>query len=263
MKVTTAVICLIVSVILTGCAGSVLNADGSPSIVYEHSGVAAEDAWKNLNLQKYISLWQEETSYEEEGDVFSIGYAANRIASITQDYKWAKEAVKTLAEAKEQLPNFALATAWLGSSHALVARDFPIQGAWQIIPGPGFVRLYHVWRARSLLNQAVEQDQKNPVVRLIRAATLSAMPGILVDHQIAKDDFILLDTWNNDAGLNPEYRDILQSNDWKSSFYLLYAESYLNEGETKQALEYFTKLEKSGPTPELRNLALWKKSQIK
>ena len=255
------IVILCISIIIAGCATKVVDDDGRPSIIYVDKGINAVDAWNNVRLKKSRALWVEES--DNDGDVFSAGFAAYRIASITGDFKWSKEAIRLLTIAKEQLPNFALATAWLGSSHSLAARDFPVQGAWQIIPGPGFIRIYHVWRAESLLNEAVEQDEKNPAVRLIRAATINAMPAILVDHEVAEDDFRLLAKWANDPSLNPDYFDVLLSNDWLSSFYLFYAEKLSEDGESKRSLAYLKKLEKIAPTTELRNLALWKISKKK
>lgn len=198
---------------VTACAP--LNAtDGTPRVEM----AASED---DARLTEALRLWAQEN--DEMGDAFTAGKAAYDIASVTHDPKWARAASRKLGEAREVLPGFAQATAWQGSAQSLIARDYPLQGAWQALPGPGFVRIYHVKRAEALLNAAVDEAPNDPVVRLLRAATMIQMPGVLTDHAVAQADFALLAAWEADPAQNPDYAMILTSDDWRRAFHDAYA----------------------------------------
>ena len=194
---------------LTACSPAT-TADGEVVVKMD----AAPEA--EAELKEALRIWMEESA--EGGDAFSAGKAAYDIASATRDPRWAWEANRLLAEARETLPGFAQATAWQGSAQGLIARDYPIQGIWQVLPGPGYARIYHVRRAVALMNSAVEEAPRDPVVRLVRAATVSRMPGFLVDHGVAKRDFKILAEWEADPSLNPDHAEILTSDDWRESF---------------------------------------------
>ena len=141
-------------------------------------------------LEALYHLWFEEKG--KNGDQFTAGKAAYDIARLTGDLEWSAQAIELLNKAREEMPQFSLATAYLGAAHALKARDFPLRGLWQVLPGPGFLRMYHVRKAETLLNEAFAKDSTNPIVCLLRASTIINMPSILVSHDTALDDFELL-----------------------------------------------------------------------
>ena len=114
----------------------------------------AEQAWRAETITEHEALWNEESG--PDGDPFSAGLAAFNLASATRDPAWSNAAIDAFDKVIENDPGFALARAWRGSAHALMARDYPVKGLWQIIPGPGFVRLYHVKAAFSDLDSAVD-----------------------------------------------------------------------------------------------------------
>ena len=184
-------------------------------------------------------LWDEES--EANGDPYIAGKAAYDIAQLTGEPQWSKQATDLLSEARAHNPQFALATAYLGSAYALRARDFPLRGLWQVIPGPGFVRMYYVFRAEALLNEAVEQDPQNPITRLIRAATVINMPGIFVSHDTALADFALLAEWEQNPNANPPHADVLTSDEWLREFYDSYIETLIEQGEDARAATYKAK----------------------
>lgn len=192
----------------------VVSPDGLPRI---HFTASRDDA----RLSAAMRLWSEESG--EMGDAFTAGRAAYDIATVTHDPKWAHEASRRFGEAREVLPGFAQATAWHGSAHSLIARDYPVQGAWQVLPGPGFARIYHVKRAEALLDAAVADSPDDPVVRLLRAATISQMPGLLTDHGVAMQDFALLARWEANPAQNPDHVAILTSAEWRREFLDAYA----------------------------------------
>jgi hypothetical protein len=226
-------------VLLTSCSSTVTGSDGE--LLISMPEVQDDKSFDRVRLDEAIRLWEAESG--ELGDSFSAGKAAYDIASVTHDPKWANEAIDRLAEAREVLPDFAQATAYQGSAHALVARDFPLQGIWMLLPGPGFVRIWYVKRAEELLNKAVEQNGDDPVVRLFRAATMSSMPQILLtDGGVADTDFALLERWEADPKLNSEYEDILNSDKWRKAFYEAYAEQLSENQREDEAENYRTKL---------------------
>lgn len=208
------------------------DADGTPRIT---PGAATEVSVSSdaHRLNSARVLWAEESG--ADGDPFTAAKAAYDIAAVTKDPKWAHTAGERFTIARQEMPGFAQATAWHGSAHALIARDFPIQGAWQALPGPGFVRIYHVKRAQSLLDEAVAQDEHDPVVRLVRAATVIGMPSVLVDHSVAWSDFQTLAEWESNPGLNPTYAVVLQNDEWRRGFWAAYADALAGDGQLQAA----------------------------
>ena len=216
---------------VTGCS-PVADADGNPRI----NAVAKDQP----RLTQARVLWSEE--HGEFGDPFTAGKAAYDIAQLTHDPKWAREAISQLEKARDDMPNFPSAVAYLGSSHSLMARDFPLKGAWQALPGPGFVRIYHVERANALLSEAVEIDPTDPIARLIRAATVINMPDVLADHELALADFDQLAKWEANPDLNPKHADVLRSAKWRGDFYNSYVQVLTEQGKAEQAATYQQKL---------------------
>ena len=190
-------------------------------------------------LETAQTLWAEEGN--ANGDPYTAGKAAYDIAQLTGEAQWSKRATDFLSEARNQNPQFSLATAYLGSAYALRARDFPLRGLWQVIPGPGFVRMYYVFRAEALLNDAVEQDPQNPITRLIRAATVINMPSIFVSHETALADFALLAEWEQNPNANAAHADVLTSDEWLREFYDNYIETLIEQGEDARAATYKAK----------------------
>jgi len=206
---------------MISCA-PVTTADGTPRI---HINMSKDDA----RLSEAVRLWSEESG--ATGDAFTAGKAAYDIADVTNDPKWARVASRRLAEARKALPGFAQATAWQGAAQALIARDYPLRGAWQALPGPGFVRIYHVKRAEALLNEAVAEAPGDPVVRLLRAATISSLPRALTERDTAMQDFALLAQWEADPDSNPGYAAILASRDWRRAFHDAHAQAGNAQGD--------------------------------
>ena len=226
---------VVYSLTVTGCS-PVIDANGALRI----NEATSHNATDLNSLDQARALWSEENG--EYGDPFTAGKAAYDIARLTHDPKWANEAIARLELAREAMPNFPAATAYLGSAHALMARDFPVQGAWQVLPGPGFVRIYHVKRAETLLSEAIEIDPSDPVARLIRAATVIRMPSILADHDLALADFEQLAAWEANPQANAKHADVLRSAKWRGDFYRAYAAALAEQGKTEQAVHYQQKL---------------------
>ena len=114
-----------------------------------------------------------------------------------------------------------------------MARDYPLQGVWQVLPGPGIARIYHVKRAECLLNYAVVQAPKDPVVRLLRAVTVSQMPKFFVNHGVVMQDLLILAKWEADPSLNPDYISVLTSNCWRREVFDAYALAMSAQGDAQ------------------------------
>ncbi len=104
------------------------------------------------------------------------------------------------------------------------------------------MRIYHVERAEALLSEAVAIDPTDPVARLIRAATVINMPGVLADHDLALSDFNQLAKWDANPELNPKHADVLRSKKWRGDFYSAYAEVLRAQGKPELAATYQQKL---------------------
>jgi len=216
----------------------------------------APQGWNKQRLAHARALWIAESF--DDGDSFSAGIAAYEMASVLHDPKWARVAIDRLKISTTQLPKFSQAYAWLGSAHALMARDYPVQGAWQVLPGPGFVRIYHVKTAQVKLNVAVELDPEDPVSRLIRASTFVSMPALFVSHETAMQDFAQLEIWARQPDINPGYQDVLRSAKWRMDFYRLYAGALQENKEIQKAKYYWALLAAEAETQELKELGNWK-----
>lgn len=215
----------------------------------------AEAAFKAHLIATYGQIWEEENG--DEGDKFSAGLSAWKLASITEDSAWSNAAINAFTAALKAQPDMPLLKAWLGSSHALMARDFPIQGWWQIIPGPGFVRLYHVKKSFSYLDEAVGMTPKDPIVRLIRGSTYLGMPSIFGGHKEGNADFELLEQWLENPQRNPEFADLLTAQTWLQEYYFSCARAMANVGRDEEALRCWRKLYQIAIDPNLKELAKW------
>ncbi|WP_068089065.1 hypothetical protein [Polycladidibacter stylochi] len=234
-----------------------------PELVVTVQKDSAEDAiqrWNQRRLREATYLWREENS--SEGDTFTAGLAAYRIGSITHDPLWVAFAKDKLLEATETLSQFAQARAWLGSAHALIARDYPIQGYWQVFPGIGFARIYNVLQANKYLDEAVALDEFDPISRLIRASTLSAMPDIFVSKESVGNDMRLLLSWVEDPSSNPKYKQVLQYETFRDEFYLAYAQWLEARGDKAAAKNAWDKLSRRAGIKEIKEFARWKATSL-
>ena len=215
----------------------------------------AEQAWRAEEIAEHQPIWNTESG--PDGDPFSAGMAAYHLASATFDPSWSSKAIDAFDKALENNPGFALARAWRGSAHALMARDYPLQGLWQIAPGPGFVRLYHVKAAFSNLDAAVEAAPGDPVIRLVRASTYLSMPSIFGGGEEGLADFDKLRTWTGDPDRNRDYADVLRSREWREQYHLSRARAMVAAGELEDAARSWQRLADVADNPFLQELAKW------
>ena len=215
----------------------------------------AEQAWRAEAIAEHEPIWREESG--PDGDAFAAGLAAYHLASATFDPAWSNQAIDAFDRALEANPGFALARAWRGSAHALLARDYPVRGLWQMVPGPGFIRLYHVKVAFSDLDSAVEATPDDPLVRLIRASTYLAMPSVFGSDDEGLEDFDKLRAWTRDPDSNPGYADILRSRSWREEYFLARSRAMGEAGRSTDAARSWQRLSEETDDPTLQKLAKW------
>ena len=215
----------------------------------------AEQAWRAREVDEHEPIWREESG--PGGDPFAAGLAAYHLASVTFDSKWSNAAVEAFDKVLEHRPDFTLARAWRGSAHALVARDYPVQGLLQILPGPGFVRLYHVKAALSDLDAAVGASPRDPVIRLIRGSTYLGMPPVFggIDEGLA--DFDTLHAWTLDPKSNSDHEEVLRSRGWRESYFLARSRAMAKVGRDEDAARSWMRLAEVTEEPVLLELAKW------
>jgi tetratricopeptide (TPR) repeat protein len=179
----------------------------------------AKDKKNNHILREHIDLWKQ-VQKNVNNELFSAAFIAYQIGFASEEADWSLLSIKLFDEFLQDNPEFALARAWRGSAHAIYARNYPIRGGWQIAPGPGFVRFYHIWMAFSDLDAAVEAMPTDPVVRLVRASTYIGMPEIFGGNEIGIKDFMILERWTHNPDENPENADLLKSSEWRTQYFL-------------------------------------------
>ena len=219
------------------------------------SAETAEQAWRAGRIAEYEPIWNEEAG--PGGDPFAAGLAAFNLASATRDPAWSNAAIDAFDTALANDPELTLARAWRGSAHALMARDYPVKGLWQIVPGPGFVRLYHVKAAFSDLDAAVGAAPGDPVVRLIRGSTYLGMPPVFGGGEEGLADFEKLRAWTRDPDSNPDYADVLRTRGWREQYHLSRSRAMEAIGANEDAARSWRQLSEATDDPILQELAKW------
>ena len=241
--------------LITGCASGAPEIASVASVGEIDSLEKAEQAWRAGRIAQFEPIWNEENG--PDGDPFSAGLAAWHLASVTEDPAWSDAAIDAFDDVLDRMPDFTLARAWRGAAHALAARDYPIQGFLQIVPGPGFVRLYHVRAAFSNLDEAVDAAPRDPVVRLVRGSTYLGLPSIFGGAEEGLADFELLHGWARDPESNPDHAEVLRSGAWRESYYLSRSRAMEKVGRNEDAARSWMQLAEATEDPVLKELAKW------
>ena len=241
--------------LITGCTPAAPVVKPVAPVEEIDSLETAERAWRAREIREHQRIWEEESG--PDGDPFTAGLAAFRLASVTEDPAWSNAAIGAFDEVLESNPDLTLARAWRGSAHALAARDYPVQGLLQIVPGPGFVRLHHVGASTADLEAAVDAAPRDPVVRLIRASTWVGMPSFFGKRDRGLADFAELQGWASDPQGNPDHADVLRSKSWRESYYLSRSRAMEKAGRDEDAARSWAALAGTTGDPLLLELAKW------
>lgn len=234
-----------------GCVSSDLTIPQYDVAAEITSVESARTALRAARTSEYQEAWEDEALDPE-----TRALVAFRIAQETGDPAWSSDAVERFENLVEQDGADATALVYLGASHALVARDYPIQGVLQVIPGPGFVRLYHVNQAFKYLDDAIAQDDMNPVARLVRAATSVGLTSFGGDEQ-GLADFELLMQWSRNPQLNPEHQNVIASDVFQSELWLAYAGALERLDRNQEAKAAWRRVEQLSADPLVQELASW------
>ncbi|MGQ4810360.1 hypothetical protein NKDENANG_03818 [Candidatus Entotheonellaceae bacterium PAL068K] len=241
------------ALILTSCTSTRPTFPPQRELTRTSSFETAKTALRQVRIAEYKEVWEDELA-----GPFAHALAAFRLAQETSDPAWSSEAIKRFKAIVEAAEDHPRARAYLGASHALAARDFPIKGVLQIIPGPGFVRLYHVQQAFSHLNAAVKAAPTAPVIRLIRAATFLGMPKFFGGHEPGKADFALINRWISHEEPNPDHRQVIDSPSYQQEVWLAYACLLDRLGQPEEAVVYWQRVAQRNPNPDVVELAQWR-----
>lgn len=241
--------------LIAGCASGAPEIASMAPVGEIDSLEKAEQAWRAGRIAQFEPIWNEENG--PDGDPFSAGLAAWHLASVTEDPAWSDAAIDAFDDVLDRMPDFTLARAWRGAAHALAARDYPIQGFLQIVPGPGFVRLYHVRAAFSNLDEAVDAAPRDPVVRLVRGSTYLGLPSIFGGAEEGLADFEFLHGWARDPESNPDHAEVLRSGAWRESYYLSRSRAMEKVGRNEDAARSWMQLAEATEDPVLKELAKW------
>nr|VFJ47009.1 MAG: hypothetical protein BECKFM1743A_GA0114220_100428 [Candidatus Kentron sp. FM]VFJ47335.1 MAG: hypothetical protein BECKFM1743C_GA0114222_100448 [Candidatus Kentron sp. FM]VFK07557.1 MAG: hypothetical protein BECKFM1743B_GA0114221_100447 [Candidatus Kentron sp. FM] len=169
------------------------------------------------------------------------------IGEQSADYDTMGEVIEQLKMLRKSNPNDAEITAYLGSAYALRARDYPWQGFYQIIPGPGFVRLGYTWKGVHLLNKAATENDRNPIVRMLRGMTFTRLPRLFGQFGTGLGDLTLLRGWIEDPNTNPQYVDILKDPAFRGDVYFRLAEAHWLDGNEADARRFFAHAVEAAP----------------
>lgn len=161
------------------------------------------------------------------------------IAELSRDYEATGRVVKQLEQLHGKYPDDAEILAYLGSAVALRARDFPWRGLYQVVPGPGFVRMGNTSKAISLLQEAVDSAPQNPIVRLVRGITLTHLPRPFLQFGEGLADLRLLSRWVDSPSLNSGFADILRDPAFQADVFFRLGEAYALEGKERQSRDAY------------------------
>lgn len=106
------------------------------------------------------------------------GIAAHQLAMLAGK-GYSDKAVKYLSTYLDKAPDDTVAQAYLGSSHAMLARD----------SGAVMKRLSNVNKGIDILNSAVKKEPGNFIVRMVRGSVFYELPSMFNYTKEAFDDF--------------------------------------------------------------------------
>lgn len=169
------------------------------------------------------------------------------IGELSADYNLMGNVVDQFEALRQQFPKDAELTAYLGSAYTLRARDYPWKGIFQLIPGPGFVRLWDTHKGVKLLNTAVKQDVRDPVVRLIRGITFTHLPDIFGQYSTGLSDLNLVRKWIEQPPADDSFTGMLKDPAFRGEVYFRLAEVYWLNDNKQLAKQTFSLAAKAAP----------------
>lgn len=131
---------------------------------------------------------------------------------------------------------------YLGSSYALLARDYPLKWLWYVIPGPGFQRIYYVKKGVALMERAAEREANRPDVSLIRGLTLASLPAAFTERENGLKILDELVTWIDHPEKTGDYRIMVEDPTFRAMAWYRIAEAYEADGRHEEAARLFERV---------------------
>jgi len=161
-----------------------------------------------------------------------------------------EKALAYLTKAQELSPDDNETLAFLGSAMTLIARD-----SWN-----PYTKLTMVNDGIDKMDQAVEREPKNILIRMVRANNSLNLPSFLKRNYLAKADFLYIEKIANDPeadfGLPSDYGDN-DSKDVLANTYYKLGMIFKQEGNKEMAVQYFKKSTEAWPESR------WAKGSLK
>lgn len=181
------------------------------------------------------------SSPEDLGILKEVGKLYFYIGNESADRKSTSKAIKIFKKILEKESNNAEIKAYLGSAYTLKARDFPMKTILSFTP-LGFIRLSYVNKGIQEMDTAVEMEDLNPFVRLVRGITSCNLPVMFGQVENGVNDLTLLTSWIENLSLNENYHDMLADESFKAVVYYYAGEAYLKSKDSKSAILSFKKI---------------------
>lgn len=166
MRLLTSWLCLCLPILILSPGGgntTLMASEATPPLYYFNQGAFAE-----------TPQWWDD--FSAAIDLHDRG--------VEGDSNATEQAIERLEKMQQKLSEEGLVIAYLGSAFTLRARDAPL---WR--------KQHWVNRGFELLDEAVKKDDKNPLIRLVRAINSYHMPKFLNREEFAEEDFAFLIEW--------------------------------------------------------------------
>lgn len=223
-----------ITLIFYACATNLDNSKTEKPI-----SLTTEDRLAIELLDEYREILSELSSETEDlAYLNGIGQLHFHIGNLAKDRKSIKKAVHIFEKVLEKEPDNAEIMAFLGSAYTIKARDFPMKWVANLTP-IGFMRLYYVKKGINRMDAAIEMDEMNPVVRLIRGIACVNMSEPFGQFDKGIKDIELLLSWIENPSLNKRYAGIITDKDFMANVYYRAGKAYLKNDEKENAISMF------------------------
>ena len=197
----------------------------------------------DINVLTQLLNKAEADLVKEPGNIDALkraGIAAHQLA-LFHGKGYAERSVKYLQEIVDKDRNDAVAVAYLGSAHALVARDSSVIMS----------RISNVNKGLSLLNRAVRSAPEDFVVRMVRGSVIFELPSMFKKPENAIEDFTFVESRFENL---PDIEDINVAT-LKSEVYYKLGSLKKETGDKNAATSYFKKAVSAAPNSKWAQLA--------
>ncbi|MBU0701897.1 hypothetical protein KKE26_11515 [bacterium] len=206
----------------------------------------ADEKLSNELLVEYGPLLQSaltelKHSPEDSEILKEVGKLYFYIGDESADRHSTSKAIKLFQKILEKEPRNAEIKAYLGSAYTLKARDFPMKTILSLTP-LGYIRLYYVNKGIQEMDAAVEIEDSNPFVRIVRGITSYNLPEIFGQLEKGINDFSLLISWIENPSLNKDYKELFTDESFITIVFYHTGEAYLKSKNLEKATLFFEKV---------------------